>query len=110
MTHVITLETEKKEDPRLIVEAFKESEYSELTSFKRLRVQNIQVRNNVLLLRNQSLPLILVILEKSQRRSRSGPLLHLSRQGSGRHDRMRFVQGMVPFILFEGIKTAKSWL
>jgi hypothetical protein len=43
VTHVITLEAEKKEDPRLIVEAFKESENNELTSFKRIRVQNIQV-------------------------------------------------------------------
>lgn len=43
VTHVISLDTDKKEDPRLIVEAFKESEYGELTSFKRLRVQNIQV-------------------------------------------------------------------
>uniref|UniRef100_A0A0P5I956 [histone H3]-trimethyl-L-lysine(4) demethylase n=1 Tax=Daphnia magna TaxID=35525 RepID=A0A0P5I956_9CRUS len=42
VTHVIAVEAEKKEDPRLIVEAFKESESSELTSFKRIRVQNIQ--------------------------------------------------------------------
>jgi histone demethylase JARID1 len=44
VTHVITLEAEKKEDPRLIVESFKESENNELTSFKRIRVQNIQVK------------------------------------------------------------------
>ena len=43
VTHIIALEAEKKDDPRLIVEAFKESENSELTSFKRIRVQNIQV-------------------------------------------------------------------
>lgn len=43
VTHVITLEAEKKEDPRLIVGAFKESENNELTTLKRIRVQNIQV-------------------------------------------------------------------
>ena len=43
VNHVIVLEADKKEDPRAIVEAFKESENNELASFKRLRFQNIQV-------------------------------------------------------------------
>lgn len=43
---MILLEADKKEDPRRIVEAFKESENSELTGFKRLRTQNIQVNLN----------------------------------------------------------------
>ena len=43
---MILLEADKKEDPRRIVEAFKESENSELTGFKRLRIQNIQVNLN----------------------------------------------------------------
>lgn len=44
VSHVIPVEAEKKEDPRLIVEAFKESEANELGGFKRLRIQNVQVR------------------------------------------------------------------
>ena len=43
VNHVIVLDAVKKEDPRAIVEAFKDSESNELTCFKRLRNQNVQV-------------------------------------------------------------------
>jgi len=45
VNHVIPLDATKKEDPRAIVEAFKENENNELTCFKRLRNQNNQKKN-----------------------------------------------------------------
>ena len=43
VSHVIALDSDRKEDPRAIVEAFKESEIEELAAFKRLRTLNVQV-------------------------------------------------------------------
>lgn len=43
VSHVIRLDLDRKEDPRAIVEAFKDAEMNELSAFKRLRHLNVQV-------------------------------------------------------------------
>jgi len=43
----VALDAERRDDPRAIVEAFKEAEAHELGAFKRLRAANVQVPRGV---------------------------------------------------------------
>ena len=55
VNHVISLDSDKKEDPRAVVEAFKESEKNELIGFKRLRASNVQVSPPLKIFNNNKL-------------------------------------------------------